>query len=86
MSLSDDAKGIIKEIREQANNTRHKSDEYSIKALRQKDLSKFHDTFAAMQSAFSGLDARAQEQTEMARRAAELAELDEDERNAILKS
>ena len=86
MSLSDDAKGIIKEIREQANNTRHKSDEYSIKALRQKDLSKFHDTFAAMQSAFSGLDARAQEQTEMARRAAELAELDEDERNAILKA
>ena len=86
MSLSDDAKGIIKEIREQANNTRHKSEEYSIKALRQKDLSKFHDTFAAMQNAFSGLDARAQEQTEMARRAAELAELNEDERNAILRS
>jgi len=86
MSLSDDAKGIIKEIREQANNTRHKSEEYSIKALRQKDLSKFHDTFAAMQNAFSGLDARAQEQTEMARRAAELAELNEDERNAILRA
>lgn len=84
MALSEDAKGIINEIRSQANTTRHKSENYSLKAIRA-DLSKFQGVFEAMQSSFSGLDARAGEQAEQARRAAELAQLSEDERNKILK-
>jgi len=84
MALSEDAKGIINEIRSQANTTRHKSENYSLKAIRA-DLSKFQGVFEAMQSSFSGLDARAGEQAEAARRAAELAQLSEDERNQILK-
>lgn len=84
MALSEDAKGIINEIRSQANTTRHKSENYSLKAIRA-DLSKFQGVFEAMQTSFSGLDARATEQAEAARRAAELAHLSEDERNKILK-
>jgi len=84
MALSEDAKGIINEIRSQANNTRHKSENYSLKAIRA-DLSRFQGVFEAMQSSFAGLDSRAAEQAEQARRAAELAQLSEDERNQILK-
>ena len=82
--VSKDAKAIIKEIREQANTTRHKSENYSIKAI-QKNLVRFEGIFQSMQEVFVGLDNRAAEQTEIAKRNAELAELDEDVRNQILR-
>lgn len=84
MALSEDAKGIISEIRSQANTTRWKSEQYSLKAVRA-DLAKFQGVFEAMQASFAGLDARAAEQSEQAKRAAELAQLSEDERNQILR-
>jgi len=84
MALSEDAKGIINEIRSQANTTRHKSENYSLKAIRA-DLGKFQEIFTAMQASFAGLDANAVVQAEQARRAAELAQLSEAERNKILK-
>ena len=83
MALSEDAKGIIKEIRHQANYTRAGSENYSIKAIRQQDLARFQTTFDAMKDALTGVQALSTEQSEYNRLKAErdvqLADLKEEE-------
>jgi hypothetical protein len=88
MALSEDAKGIIAEIRAQANTTRHKSEEYSIKAIRV-DLKKFQGVFDAMNDNLTKMasvaDKEAAEAQARADRAAALDLLSETEKKKLAK-
>ena len=84
MALSEDAKGIIAEIRSQANTTRHKSEQYSLKAIRA-DLSKFQGVFDAMNANLSLMSGNAEAAADAAARQAALAQLSEDERAKLAR-
>jgi len=84
MALSEDAKGIIAEIRSQANTTRHKSEQYSLKAIRA-DLSKFQGVFDAMNANLSLMTGNAEAAADAAARQAALAQLSEDERAKLAR-
>lgn len=84
MALSEDAKGIIAEIRSQANTTRHKSEQYSLKAVRA-DLSKFQGVFEAMNANLSLMTGNAEAAADAAARQAALAQLSEDERAKLAR-
>lgn len=89
MALSADTQAIIAELRNQGNYTRHKSTNYSIKALKV-ELGKFQDTFTAIKESMAGVQALTTQQSEFdklrAKREEEITSLEEEDRDAYRKT